>query len=71
MIPASAAIRRGQLTFVYAVNAESRAILLPVSPGAEIHDRLEVLAGIRDGDRVIADPPPSLSDGTLVAGGRP
>jgi multidrug efflux pump subunit AcrA (membrane-fusion protein) len=71
VIPASAAIRRGQLTFVYAVNAESRAILQPVSPGAETHDRLEVLAGIREGDRIVADPPSSLSDGTPVTGGRP
>ena len=71
VIPASAAMRRGQLTFVYAVNAEGRAILQPVSPGAESHGRLEVLAGIRDGDRIIDDPPSSLSDGTPVTGARP
>jgi multidrug efflux pump subunit AcrA (membrane-fusion protein) len=68
VIPASAAIRRGQLTFVYAVNAEGRAVLQPISPGAETDDRIEVLAGIREGDRVVADPPPSLSDGTAVTG---
>ena len=68
VIPASAAIRRGQLTFVYAVNAEGRAVLQPVSPGAETEDRIEVLAGIREGDRVITDPPPSLSDGSPVTG---
>jgi RND family efflux transporter MFP subunit len=71
VIPASAAIRRGQLTFAYVVNTENRAILQPVSPGAETHERLEVLAGIREGDRVITDPPPSLSDGTSVAGVQP
>jgi multidrug efflux pump subunit AcrA (membrane-fusion protein) len=71
VIPAAAAIRRGQLTFVYAVNAENRAILQPVSPGAETHDRLEVLAGIREGDRVVTDPPSSLSDGAPVTGARP
>ena len=68
MIPASAAIRRGQLTFVYAVNADGRAVLQPVSPGTETDDRIEVLAGIREGDRVVNDPPPSLSDGTPVTG---
>ena len=68
VIPASAAIRRGQLTFVYAVNAEGRAVLQPVSPGIETDDRIEVLAGIRDGDRVVNDPPPSLSDGSPVTG---
>jgi RND family efflux transporter MFP subunit len=68
VIPASAAIRRGQLTFVYAVNADGRAILQPISPGTETDDRIEVLAGIRDGDRVVNDPPPSLSDGSPVTG---
>ena len=68
VIPASAAIRRGQLTFAYVVNAENRAILQPVSPGAEADERLEVLAGIREGDRVVTDPPPSLSDGSPVTG---
>jgi RND family efflux transporter MFP subunit len=70
VIPASAAIRRGQLTFVYAVNAEGRAVLQPISPGAETDGRIEVLAGIREGDRVVADPPPSLSDGRPVTGAR-
>jgi multidrug efflux pump subunit AcrA (membrane-fusion protein) len=68
VIPASAAIRRGQLTFVYVVNAEGRAVLQPVSPGAETGDRIEVLAGIREGDRVVTDPPGSLADGTPVTG---
>jgi RND family efflux transporter MFP subunit len=71
VIPVSAAIRRGQLTFVYAVSADGRARLQPVSPGAGTHDRLEVLAGLRDGDRIIADPGPSLADGTPVTGARP
>jgi RND family efflux transporter MFP subunit len=68
VVPASAAIRRGQLTFVYTVNPDGHAVLQPVSPGAESHSRLEILAGIREGDRVIADPPPSLSDGMPVTG---
>jgi hypothetical protein len=50
------------------VNAEGRAVLQPVSPGTETDDRIEVLAGIREGDRVVIDPPPSLSDGTPVTG---
>jgi multidrug efflux pump subunit AcrA (membrane-fusion protein) len=70
-VPASAAVRRGQVTFVYTVNADSRATLQPVSPGAETRDRFEILAGLREGDRVIADPPAALSDGARVTGGRP
>jgi multidrug efflux pump subunit AcrA (membrane-fusion protein) len=71
LVPASAAVRRGQLTFVYSVSADSRATLQPVSPGAETRDRIEILAGIRQGDRVITNPPAALSDGARVTGGRP
>jgi RND family efflux transporter MFP subunit len=71
VVPASAAVRRGQLTFVYTVDDEDRARLQHVSPGGEARDQIEVLAGIREGDRVIANPPVQLSDGTPVLEGRP
>jgi RND family efflux transporter MFP subunit len=71
VVPASAAVRRGQLTFVYTVDADNRARLQPVSPGTETGDRLEILAGIREGERVITSPPPALSDGARVTGARP
>jgi hypothetical protein len=58
------------LTFVYTVNAEDRATLQPVSPGAETRDQIEILAGVRQGDRVIVNPPAALSDGARVSGGR-
>jgi hypothetical protein len=53
------------------VDADGRARLQPISPGAETGDRIEILAGIREGDRVISNPPAALSDGVRVAGGRP
>ena len=68
VVPAAAAVRRGQLTFVYTVDGDNRARLQPVSPGTQVSDRLEILAGIRDGERVITNPPPSLSDGARVTG---
>lgn len=71
VVPTSAAVRRGQLTFVYTVNDNNRATLQPVSPGAESRDRIEILAGIRQGDRVITNPPAALADGARVTGGRP
>lgn len=70
-VPASAAVRRGQLTFVYRVDADNRARLQPVSPGATSADRLEILAGLREGDRVILNPPVALGDGARVTGDRP
>ena len=67
-VPASAAVRRGQLTFVYTVERENRARLRAVSPGIAVGDRLEILAGLRENDTVITSPAPSLVDGTPVAG---
>jgi multidrug efflux pump subunit AcrA (membrane-fusion protein) len=69
-VPVSAAIRRGQLTFVFAVDPEGVARLRPVSVGAIAGERLEVLAGVHEGDRVVTDPPATLSDGTRIAGDR-
>lgn len=70
VVPATAAIRRGQLTFVFIVDADGRARLQAVSPGAAVRDQIEILAGLHESDLVISNPPPSLSDGTPVSGGR-
>lgn len=70
-VPAPALIKRGQLTFVYLVDTQHQARLRPISVGATAGDRAEVLAGLRDGDVVVTNPPASLTDGTRVAGGRP
>lgn len=70
-IPASAVVRRGQLTFVFAVDADGLAHLRPISSGITDHDRVEVLAGLRSGEEVVTSPPATLSDGARVArGGR-
>jgi hypothetical protein len=69
-VPASAVVRRGQLTFVFTVDSENRARLRAVSPGITDGDRLEVLAGLRANDIVITNPPPSLTDGAATTGSR-
>jgi RND family efflux transporter MFP subunit len=71
MVPSSALVRRGQLTFVYLTDAEQRVRLRPVSIGATAGDRTEVLAGVRHGDRVVISPSPTLADGDGVIGARP
>jgi multidrug efflux pump subunit AcrA (membrane-fusion protein) len=68
-VPAAAAVRRGQLTLVFVIDRDGRARLQPVSPGSSTDDRLEVLAGIADGDRVVLNPPPTVADGMPVTGG--
>ena len=67
-IPDAAVVRRGQLTLVFAIE-DGRARLRPISIGAVVGGRVEVLAGLRDGDRVIAAPGVTLEDGAPVSGG--
>jgi multidrug efflux pump subunit AcrA (membrane-fusion protein) len=71
-VPRSALVRRGQLSFAFVVDHDGIARLRPVSVGETFDDRVEVLAGVSDGEALVGNPPPTLTDGTKVtAGGRP
>jgi len=70
-VPRSAVVRRGQLAFVFTVTDDSRARLQPISIGAGGDSQVEVLAGIREGDTAITNPPATLTDGARVRGARP
>lgn len=67
-VPAGAIVRRGQLTFVFALDATGAARLRMVSVGESAADRVEVLAGLAAGDRVVVNPPARLEDGQPIAG---
>ena len=54
-LPASAVLRRGELTAVYVAQGE-RFVLRAVRTGAPLGDRVPVLAGLKDGERVALDP---------------
>ena len=69
-VPADALLRRGQLAFVYLATPNGTARLRAVVPGDPAGDRVEVLAGLVDGDLVIVSPAPALADGTPIAGAR-
>lgn len=64
--PVAAVVTRGQLTFVYQVNADGIARLRVVSLGREHGGRVEVLSGLAEGDRVVVDPSATLADGAKV-----
>jgi len=68
MVPASALVRRGQLTFVFAVDGSGAARLRPVTAGAAVDGRVDVAAGLVDGERIVDSPSPSLIDGTRIKG---
>jgi RND family efflux transporter MFP subunit len=68
-VPAGSLVRRGQLTIVFVVDREGRARMRPIRVGARSDDRIEVLAGLDAGERIIIAPPSSLADGMLVREG--
>ncbi|MCR4374266.1 MAG: efflux RND transporter periplasmic adaptor subunit [Acidobacteria bacterium] len=70
-VSADAVVTRGQLTFVYVVGADDHARLRMVSLGEAGGDRVDVLAGLSDGDRVVLRPAPALADGAKVRAGAP
>jgi RND family efflux transporter MFP subunit len=65
--PASALVERGQLAFVYAVGQDGLARLRPVTAGQRDGDRVEIVAGLSAGERVVASPPATIADGMRVA----
>jgi len=62
-------IRRGQMAFVFAVDRDGFARLRPVTTGPSTGDRVEVLAGVAEGEPIVLNPPLSLTDGTKVRPG--
>jgi hypothetical protein len=65
LVPKAAVWTDGDQTSVFVVagdTVERRA----VSVGGTDGDRLEVIAGLRAGERVVISPPPGLSAGTLI-----
>jgi RND family efflux transporter MFP subunit len=55
-IPLRAVLRRGELMAVYVLDAQQRPLLRQVRLAAPRGDSVEVLAGLRAGERVVADP---------------
>lgn len=51
--PQKAIVERGALTFVWTVDKDSRARMRIVKVGRQMGQRMEILSGLSDGDRVI------------------
>lgn len=56
LIPASALVERSEITAVYVVDEQSRTSLRQVRLGHRFNDRIEVLAGLRVGEKIALDP---------------
>jgi RND family efflux transporter MFP subunit len=61
-VPASAIVRRAELTGVYVIDANGRAVLRQVRPGRMQDDKIEVLSGVAAGERVAVDPQAAAKD---------
>lgn len=66
LVPATAISRFGQLERLWIVSAENRAVLRLVKSGAAHGDRIEILSGVDDGEKVIVTPPADLREGQPV-----
>jgi membrane fusion protein, multidrug efflux system len=55
-VPASAVLRRGEVTGVYVLGEDGKPRLRQVRLGRSHGDRVEVLSGLRQGARIVADP---------------
>ena len=55
-VPQQAVVRRAEMTGLYVLDANGRALLRQVRLGRSVGDRIEVLAGLSAGERVVTDP---------------
>ena len=65
-VPATAVVERGALTSVWAVSPEGIARLRLVKLGRILSDRVEVLSGLRPGDRIVTAGMDRVSDGARL-----
>jgi RND family efflux transporter MFP subunit len=69
-VPRSALVQRGELSGVYVVDA-NRVVLRQVRVGRIAGDRVEVLSGLRAGERVARDPVEAVQAGWAGSASRP
>jgi RND family efflux transporter MFP subunit len=65
-VPASTLLFRGQGLMVASVGDDGVARLHTIVPGRDLGTEMEVLSGVRAGERLIVNPPDSLLSGTRV-----
>jgi RND family efflux transporter MFP subunit len=66
LIKRSAIIIRGQLTGLYLVDSDNIAHFRLIRLGKTSGDSVEVLSGLKEGDRYVATPVPALVDGARI-----
>jgi membrane fusion protein, multidrug efflux system len=65
-VPSKAVVERGQLVGVFVVDANGVARLRLVKTGKSVGDRVEILSGLSDGERVVVGGVEKVGDGNRV-----
>ena len=65
-VPEKAVMRRGQLQEIYVLDSENIARLRLIQTGKPYDQRVEILAGLREGERVVVEGVEGVSDGSRV-----
>jgi len=66
-IPTDAIVRRGQLTGIYTISDNNRAVLRWVRLGETLGDSVEILTGLKPGEQYVYAPDRSLRQGQLLS----
>jgi multidrug efflux system membrane fusion protein len=66
LIPKSSLVERGGLTSVWAVDRQNIARMRLVKPGSTLENRIEILAGLVDGERIVTGGVENVIDGARV-----
>ena len=66
LIPSTAIVSQGQLNGIFSVDAEQIAHFRLVRVGRTYEDQVEILAGIKPGDRYVQAPPMTMADGNMI-----
>ncbi len=66
LIPRSAVIVHGQLTGIFLLDSDNIARFRLIRPGRSIGNRVEVLSGLREGERYLPNPAPGITNGVRV-----
>lgn len=67
-LPATAVYYEGDQAFVWRVSPSGVLSRVPIEIGVAQGERLPVIRGLSDGDRIVAEPQPGLYAGALVSG---
>jgi RND family efflux transporter MFP subunit len=66
LAPSAAVSRDGQMERVFVEDGGHRAVLRLVRTGADVGDRVEILSGLDDGERLVVSPPAGLREGQAL-----